>query len=244
MLLATRTCSDAAIAYGPWLWGMPASAFVTTSNTARADYNAPCEKWLRFEQIFGLEQATSNTAPDVQQASRAHTNAGPTILVRVMSGSADLSGGFHAREAIHELRRLSGLTWEDMADLLSVTRRSLHLWANGGAINTPNEKHVRDLLMALRTLDRGTARENRSLLLAPRAEGGVFADLLRDQRFEDAIALGGHGRGRAVSVVGDVSPTVPRPAKLSVAEMLGTSAARVHTDEGRALPSRRRRPRV
>ncbi len=244
MLLATRTCSDAAIAYGPWLWGMPASAFVTTSNTARADCHAPGEKWLRFEQIFDLEQSTSNTAPDVQQASRAHTNAGPTILARVMPGNAGLPGGFRAREAIHELRRLSGLTWEDMADLLSVTRRSLHLWANGGAINTPNEKHVRDLLMALRTLDRGAARENRSLLLAPRAEGGALADLLRDRRFEDAIALAGHGRGRPVSVAGDVSATVPRPTKLSVADMLGTSAERVHTDKGGALPPRRHRPPV
>ena len=37
---------------------------------------------------------------------------------------------------IFELRRLTGFTWDELALLLSVTRRSLHLWANGGPIMT------------------------------------------------------------------------------------------------------------
>jgi hypothetical protein len=108
----------------------------------------------------------------------------------------------------------------------------------GGSINTLNERHVRDLLMAMRELDRGTARENRALLLAPLRDGDVTVDdLLRSRHFGDAVTLVGRGRRRA-------TPSVPRealwkPEKLSVADMLGTSADRIHTDEGRALPPRR-----
>ena len=76
-----------------------------------------------------------------------------------------------------------------------MTRRSLHLWANGGPINTPNEKRVRDLLVTMRKLDRGTARENRSLLIAPQPGGGAFSDLLRSKKFEEALALAGQGPG-------------------------------------------------
>ena len=244
MLQATSTRSDTAFAYGSWLWGVPTLASLTTSNTASAEYQAYVGEWPEYLQILGREQATSNTVHDLPRTSQAHTNAGPTIATRAVEDHATLPIGFRAREAIYELRRLSGLTWEDLADLLAVTRRSLHLWANGGPISTPNEKHVRGLLMVLRTLDRGTARENRSLMLAPRSEGGTFADLLRDQRFEEAVALAGRGRGRPASMVADVSGAVTRPSKRSVADSLGTSTERVHTEDGHALPSRRRPPRV
>jgi transcriptional regulator with XRE-family HTH domain len=236
-MLVTSARADAC---GPWLWGM----FLTTSNTASTDYHALGGKKLRYEQIFGLEQATSNTAHDVQRLTPVHTDAGPAILTRAAQSHASLPVVVRVRDAIYELRRLSGLTWEDLADLLSVTRRSLHLWANGGPINTPNERHVRDLLMALRVLDRGTARENRSLILMPGSAGGTFADLLRARRFEEAIELAGRGRGRPLSQVADAGANLSRPPKLSVADMLGTSAERVHTDEGRVLPSRWRRPRL
>jgi len=79
-----------------------------------------------------------------------------------------------------------------------VTRRTLHLWANGGPINTLNERHVRDLLVAIRELDRGTARENRALLLAPLRDGdSTVGDLLQGRHFADVLRLVGRGRGRA-----------------------------------------------
>ena len=159
-----------------------------------------------------------------------------------MEAIAAAPASFRARDAIFELKRLSGLTWEELAALLSVTRRSLHLWANGGAINTLNERHVRDLLVAMRELDRGTARENRALLLAPLRDGDItVGDLLRGRHFADALKLVGRGRGRAVPppVTGEA---LWKPERLSVADRLGTSADRIHTDGGRALP-RRRGPR-
>ena len=190
-----------------------------------------------------VEQDTSNTAPEVCREPYEHTGAGLAQFKRaVVEAIAAAPAGFRTRDAIFELRRLSGLTWEELALLLSASRRSLHLWANGHPINTVNERRVRDLLMAMRELDRGTARENRALLLAPlRDSDATVGDLLRGRHFAEALKLVGRGRGRALPP--PVTGEVPwKPEKLSVADRLGTSADRIHTGGGRALP-RRRGPR-
>jgi hypothetical protein len=184
------------------------------------------------------EQNTSNTAPGPYREPFPYTDVGfAAFKPERVTSIAAAPRSFRARDAIFELRRLSGLTWEELATLLSVTRRSLHLWANGGPINSPNEKHVRDLLMAMRELDRGSARENRGVLLTPLRDAGTVGDLLRGRHFEEAIALAGRGRGRLTSP--EIREAVAKPTKLSVADMLGTSGDRIHTDEGVALPPRR-----
>lgn len=191
-----------------------------------------------------VEQDTSNTAPEACREPYEHTGAGLVLFRRVLvEAAARVPASFKARDAIFELKRVSGLTWEELAGLLSVTRRSLHLWANGGHINTLNEKRVRDLLVTMRELDRGTARENRALLLAPLQDGDMtVGDLLRGWRFADALNLVGRGRGRAVPppMTGE---SLWKPERLSVADRLGTSADRIPTDGGRALPRRRVGPR-
>jgi hypothetical protein len=190
-----------------------------------------------------VEQDTSNTGPEACRKPYQHTSVGWTVFKpHAVPANADAPPGFRPRDAIFELRRLTGLTWEELATLLSVTRRSLHLWANGGPINTLNEKHVRNLLVAVRELDRGTARENRALLLAPLRDGdSTVGDLLQGRHFADALRLVGRGRGRAAPppVTGEDSW---KPEKLSVADRLGASTDRIHAGGGRALP-RRRGPR-
>jgi hypothetical protein len=190
--------------------------------------------------VSPVVEDTSNTAPEARREPYEHTGVGPVRFKWVLAEAiAGAPASFRARDAIFELKRLSGLTWEELGELLSVTRRSLHLWANGGPINTLNERHVRDLLVAIRELDRGTARENRALLLAPLRDGdNTVGDLLRGRHFADALRLVGRGRGRTTPppVTGE---TPWKPEKLSVADRLGTSADRIHTDEGPALPPRR-----
>jgi hypothetical protein len=220
-----------------WLYGMATNTAAAVACRYRVPGNVL--QILEWPPASRGEQDTSNTVRERCREPYEHTGVGLVVFKRpVVAAIADALHGFRARDAIFELKRLSGLTWEELAAFLSVTRRSLHLWANGGSINTLNERHVRDLLMAMRELDRGTAQENRALLLAPLQGGDVtVGDLLRSRQFGDAVTLVGRGRGRP-------TPSVPRetlwkPEKLSVADMLGTSADRIHTDEGRALPPRR-----
>jgi hypothetical protein len=237
----TQTAVPAALLATSWLSGMATN---TIAEVVRRSEPPPKVMVIAGYCSASLaEPDTSNTAPEACRGPYEHTGVALGRSKRALVGAiAGAPEGFRARDAIFQLRRLTGLTWEELAALLSVTRRSLHLWANGGRINAPNERHVRDLLMAMRELDRGTARENRALLLAPlRDLGATVGDLLRSGHFGDALTLVGRGRGRArpPPVTGE---TAWKPEKLSVADMLGTSADRIHTDSGRALP-RRRGPR-
>ena len=216
---------------------MPAS--LLTGNTAMIEARTHNESVIRHEPILDGIQNTSNTEPEVIPLCSTHTDAGPPNISRVRDSAYPFSDSFEARSAIHEIKRLSGLTWEDLAGILSVTRRSLHLWANGGPINTPNEKLVRDVLMTMRAMDRGTATENRRLLLTPLADGRVFTDLLRNRKFDEAAAFAGQGNARTVPIRTLAPKANPEGRGLSVADMLGTNSERIHTDRGRVLPSRR-----
>jgi len=220
---------------------VPGMATNTAAEVAWLEYREP-RKVVRIIEHWGTspgEQDTSNTVCEACHWPYKHTGVGFVLLTH--AGIVSAPGGFRARDAIFELKRLSGLTWEELATLLSVTRRSLHLWANGTAINTVNEKRLRNVLVTIRELDRGTASENRALLLAPVRDGDItVGDLLQGEHFRDALTLVGRGRGRALPPV--TRAGAPGPEKLSVADMLGTSGDRIHTDEGRALP-RRRGPR-
>jgi transcriptional regulator with XRE-family HTH domain len=94
-------------------------------------------------------------------------------------------------EAILEVRRRSGLTWEELADLFGVSRRSIHHWASGKAVTAEHEQHIRRTLVVIRQLDQGGAKHMRDFLLTPAADGVHAFDLLKSRSFDEAFARGG-----------------------------------------------------
>jgi len=97
-----------------------------------------------------------------------------------------------------ELRRLSGLSWEQIAGILGVDRRSVHNWAAGKPIALKNQQRIGELLSFLQFMDRGSAHENAALLLAPTAAGPTLLQLLTDEEYRLAQHLVGRGPGRVV----------------------------------------------
>jgi DNA-binding transcriptional regulator YiaG len=89
--------------------------------------------------------------------------------------------------AIMELHRLSGLTWDQLARLFDVSRRSLHFWASGKSLNAANEEHLQQILTVIRNIDRGNAKENRSVLLSELPDGTVPFDMLSAEDYEGVI---------------------------------------------------------
>ena len=83
-----------------------------------------------------------------------------------------------ARRWINELRKTSGLTWEQVAKLFNVSRRSIHFWASGQPLASDNEEKLNRLLGVIRYIDRGSASLNRKLLLNPNADGELPLDQL------------------------------------------------------------------
>lgn len=110
------------------------------------------------------------------------TDAGSTARIIVAAAEKRSS------DAIYEIRATSGLTWEELASIFNVSRRSVHHWANGKEVAPDNSQLIRLVLGTMRQVDRGNPSKTRDLLFADR--GGLsLMDLLRDGRFEDAVEM-------------------------------------------------------
>ena len=91
--------------------------------------------------------------------------------------------------AIGELRRVSGLTWDQIARIFDVSRRSLHHWASGAPLSSGNEEKLYRVLATIRRIDRGIASENRAALLSSTSRGFIPLDMLIAGDFEDVVAV-------------------------------------------------------
>ena len=119
----------------------------------------------------------------------------PAETDRIAVTEADVTS-----RAVSELRRISGLTWEQLGQLFGVSRRSVHFWASGRSMNAANEQHLFKVLDIVRQADRGDARRNRAALLTVSAGNAPF-DLLMSQAFDEASArLGRRQQGRGVEL--------------------------------------------
>jgi len=140
--------------------------------------------------------------------------------------------------AISELRRISGLTWEQLGHLFGVSRRSVHFWASGKRLNAGNEERLMRVLDVVRAGDRGDARSTRAALFEVR-EGTTAFELLTAERFEDACLLLGPGAGRRTPTLAELAPSAkaeraPSPPE----ELVDAQHDRVHRDPGRARGTR------
>ena len=142
------------------------------------------------------------------------------------------------RKAVSELRRISGLTWEQLAGLFGVSRRSVHFWASGKPLNATNHQRLMRVLDVVRGADRGTARSTRAALLDAR-EGTTAFELLADQRFREACVALGRGRTRLVPVLTQLSAAARAARKpLPPDELYDAKSDRVHQEPGRARAAR------
>lgn len=128
----------------------------------------------------------------------AFTSAGnlPSLSARLNSQFELTSSGVSpkrkpppAESAIGELRRLSGLTWDQLARVFDVSRRSLHHWASGGTMSAKHEEKLQRTLSTIRQIDRGSAAENRTALLRATSDGIIPLDLLIAGNFEGVVTI-------------------------------------------------------
>ena len=132
--------------------------------------------------------ATANTyaqgsmpmATTIRRCSES-TAAGPNGQIEYVPAES-------TAEAVMEIRRRSGLTWEEISELFDVSRRSVHHWANGKPVTAGHERMIRRTLAALRHLDRGGQVGTRASLLKIDQDMGVSVlGLLKDGRFDEAM---------------------------------------------------------
>jgi DNA-binding transcriptional regulator YiaG len=168
------------------------------------DFGGEGSRWLLLRNLLvaftalNLSGRTSAHAPMPTLPIDTTSASPPLTLVEIekaAESSAHLVAETPARK-IAEARHISGLTWDELARVMSASRRSLHLWANGGAINAVNEERLARLLGALRAIDRGTGSANRVAIFGEDKTGRIHFDLLVDGRFDEFTEILGRGDGK------------------------------------------------
>jgi transcriptional regulator with XRE-family HTH domain len=147
--------------------------------------------------------------------------------------------------AIAEIRRLSGLTWEQLAELCGTSRRTLHLWASGRPMQRANEERLHLILGVLRRIDRGSSAENREQLLLVRNDGRRILDLLIEGLYEAITELLAESTQSPSRAPAKRSATLPPDRRLPApGVLLDARQDSIHIERGRhpkARSVRRRR---
>ncbi len=85
-------------------------------------------------------------------------------------------------DTIRALHDRSGLTWDELAKVIGVSRRALHHWARGGRLNAYNAERLHHVYEVIRDLDTGDPGQTRQLLIMPReAAPSIFQEVLRER---------------------------------------------------------------
>lgn len=114
------------------------------------------------------------------QASIERTSAAP---VNALFTSNSLDSTPSTARSILAIRQLANLTWDETAKVFGVSRRSVHLWANGRHPSGDQERklnRVLGILYAHQSLGPSMLREK---LMASAKPGTLFFDLLCNEEF-------------------------------------------------------------
>jgi hypothetical protein len=147
----------------------------------------------RFPTIFGLA-GTGSLVFSAIVALPSHTaTASPATEWHRWSDDATrraAEAGYTAgKELAQNIRRLSGLTNEEIAPLTGVSRRSFQAWLAGSVVSARKEMRLRQIIDALELIGETDSQKMRATLLR-REQGGIRPyDLLAEGRFDAAVSL-------------------------------------------------------
>jgi transcriptional regulator with XRE-family HTH domain len=89
--------------------------------------------------------------------------------------------------SVRALRQRSGLTWDELARIFGVTRRTLYNWSIGGQVSAAHAQALAQVVALVHEVDLGDPRQTRSLLLAPTESGStLYSQLIQQQRVKPA----------------------------------------------------------
>lgn len=165
---------------------------------------------MQFLFLRGHAPTSNGFAQPVEGSS---TRTAPALVFEPM--------GVSTAEAVLELRRLSGLTWDELASVFGVSRRALHHWASGSTLTPAHLHQVHQVLHLVRRLSLGVSDALRARLLTPSVSGATGIDLLRAGDYAGVErAFGGASLEARLSTMaaGDVSAHLPLSAALATLE--------------------------
>lgn len=149
--------------------------------------------------------------------------------LRKRTGS-DLNGFRNYCCDLFRLRQISGLTWNEIAVLFGVERRTVHLWVSGKSMDASHADRLIRILDVVVKADRGSSSLNREFIFQEK-DGVVPFDLLADGDYDRFLCVVGIGHGRKEIELRPLSKEEQELRKPPLPEMLvGALHDRVHVD--------------
>lgn len=151
--------------------------------------------------LVGCLSGTSLAAPQSVPTSTALVDATRSARVEFVSravGAGDvdeqeaLEGAQSRsdRDEVAWIKDNSGLTWDQLGKVFGVSRRAVHMWANGGRLNESNARRLREFSAVVRGIiassDATTPEDVRGRLLEVGPDGMSTIGRMRNERSSDA----------------------------------------------------------
>jgi transcriptional regulator with XRE-family HTH domain len=152
--------------------------------------------------MFGAMTLPAGTPPALVPSQRETTS----YWVWTGANPDAVEAQFYLGGALKEIKDLSGLSWQQIADALGVTRRSLHHWLNGSRINDAHTVRIGQLRNLVDEIAGMPPQEARSFLAAPDASGTSPL-----KRFALAGRVQGHRPGAADAYLDASHVVLPPP---------------------------------
>jgi DNA-binding transcriptional regulator YiaG len=126
----------------------------------------------------------------VRSSQSATYGALPSRVERVTDTSREQSIGDQDEaplpdlaKSVRSLRQRSGLTWDELARIFGVTRRTLYNWSVGGQVSAVNARAIAEVVRLVHEVDSGDPKTTRSRLLAPMQNGAtLYAKLIQPKQ--------------------------------------------------------------
>lgn len=124
----------------------------------------------------------------VEGESLASTNSGRAVSDKEVRQNIASAEPKSAREVVIELRRVSGLTWAQLATLLNVSRQTVHSWASGKPLTSEHELHLHRVADVVTAAKLETPDRTRTALITAH-DGRLALDLLAAGDYDGAREL-------------------------------------------------------
>lgn len=173
---------------------------------------------------------------------KLHLAIPQNVLAKLITAVAELPVK-STQQAVNELRKLSGLTWDQLANLFSVSRRSVHFWASGEPLSSINQEKLNRTLDAVEYISRGSAGSNRSLLMGIADDGKSYLELLAAGEFDRVKQLLGAGNAPAKPKLSQLSPAEMSRQQPNPADLVDALQDSIHQEVGKSRAAKSVRSR-
>lgn len=143
----------------------------------------------------------------------------------------------HTQRALFALKSLTGLTWNRIAELFGVSRRSAHFWASGKPLSQEHERHLYGVLSTVNEVDIGDSRIMCAAILDDSGGRSALSALLEREYEEGRLALA-KSIGRQVTLREQGRRSMSSYYTPPPDELLEALQDRVHREVGSGRPAR------